>query len=123
VLNWAGGVSRFYWYAWDNQGVRVRMTESDEATSTPTAKAYAELQKWMVDARMESLRQDHGTWICQLSRGGAASFIVWNPDHKIDFERPRDVDTIRRLSGESTAISGNKVEIGPTPVLLDRATH
>jgi hypothetical protein len=123
VLNWADGVSRFYWYAWDNQGARVRMTEADEATSTATARAYAEIQKWMVGARMESITEDRGTWICQLSRDGAISFIVWNPERKVDFDRPKDVNTVHKLTGESAGISGNKVEISSTPVLLDRSTH
>jgi len=121
ILNWADGVSRFYWYAWDNQGARVRMTEDDEATSTPSAKAYAELQKWMVGARMDSVRQDRGTWICQLSRGSSNSWIVWNPDGKAEIERPKEACTIRKLSGESIGISGNRIEIGPTPVLVDRS--
>lgn len=123
ILNWADGVSRFYWYAWDNQGARVRMTEADEATSTATARAYAEIQKWMVGARMESITEDRGTWICQLSRDGAISFIVWNPERKVDFDRPKDVNTVHKLTGESAGISGNKVEISSTPVLLDRSTH
>jgi hypothetical protein len=123
VLNWAGGVSRFYWYAWDNQGARVRMTEDDEATMTPTARAYAELQKWMVGARMDSASHDGGTWACQVSRDRATSWIVWNPDRNTSFDRPKDVDTIRKLSGDQSAITGNKIEIGPTPVLLERSGH
>jgi len=123
VLNWADGVSRFYWYAWDNQGARVRMTQDDEASVTPTAHAYAELQKWMVGARMDSVRQDGGTWVCQLSRDGANSWIVWNPDRNVDFDRPNDVDTIRKLSGDRTGITGNKIEIGATPVLLEKSAH
>ncbi len=123
VLNWADGVSRFYWYAWDNQGARVRMTQDDEATVTPTAHAYAELQKWMVGARMDSVRQDGGTWVCQLSRDGANSWIVWNPDRNVDFDRPKDVDTIRHLSGDRSGITGNRIEIGATPVLLEKSAH
>ena len=123
VLNWADGVSRFYWYAWDNQGARVRMTEDDEATITPTAHAYAELQKWMVGARMDSVRQDGGTWVCQLSRDGATSWIVWNADHNANFDRPKDIDTVRKLSGDRTAITGSRIEIGATPVLLEKAAH
>jgi hypothetical protein len=123
ILNWGDGVSRFYWYAWDNQGARVRMTEDDEATATPTARAYAELQKWLVGAHMDALTQDNGAWICRLSRGGATSWIVWNPDRNVDFDRPKDVDTIRKLSGDRTGITGNRIEIGATPVLLEKAAR
>ena len=72
---------------------------------------------------MESIKRDHDSWICQLSRNGTSSYIVWNAERKVDFDRPKDVDTIRKLSGESVAISGNKIEISSTPVLLDRSPH
>jgi hypothetical protein len=99
------------------------MTEDDEATITPTAHAYAELQKWMVGARVDSVKQDGGTWVCQLSRDGATSWIVWNPDHNANFDRPKDADTIRKLSGDRTGITGSRIEIGATPVLLEKAAH
>jgi len=76
-----------------------------------------------VGARMDSVRQDGGTWVCQLSRDGANSWIVWNPDRNVDFDRPKDVDTIRKLSGDRTGITGNRIEIGATPVLLEKAAH
>jgi hypothetical protein len=125
ILNWAGGVSRFYWYAWDNRGAKVRMTEDDEATPTPTARAYAELQKWMVGARMDSIEQHDGTWLCQLSRGVVKSFILWNPDHSttVDLPKSADVKTIRKLSGERSNFTGMKVDVGPTPILLEKLVH
>ncbi|MBZ5679766.1 MAG: beta-galactosidase [Acidobacteriia bacterium] len=125
ILNWADGVSRFYWYAWDNQGARVRMTEDDEATSTPTARAYAELQRWMVGARMDSVKKDDATWICQLSRDGMNSWILWNPDHNTRFDVPRawGVGTVRRLSGDSASFSGGKIEVGTTPILVEKSAH
>ena len=125
ILNWAGGVSRFYWYAWDNRGAKVRMTEDDEATATPTARAYAELQKWLVGARMDSIKQGDGTWLCQLSRDGVKSFILWNPDHgtTVDLPKSADVNTIRKLSGDRSNFTGTKVEVGPTPILLEKLVH
>jgi hypothetical protein len=125
ILNWAAGVTRFYWYAWDNQGARVRMTEDDEATSTPTARAYAELQRWMVGARMDSVKKDDGTWICQLSRDGASSWILWNPNHNTKFEVPKawNASSVRRLSGDSADYPGGKIEVGPTPILVEKSTR
>jgi hypothetical protein len=125
VLNWAGGVTRFYWYAWDNQGARVRMTESDETTVTSSAKAYAEIQQWLIGARMDSLQQKDGIWISQLSRDGANSWIVWTPDRNARFDVPKsfDVNEIRSLSGEIVKFPGGKIEIGPAPVLLEKSVR
>ncbi|HVN18029.1 MAG TPA: glycosyl hydrolase [Dongiaceae bacterium] len=122
LLNWADGVTRFYWYAWDNQGARVRMTEQDESTSTPAARAFGELRAWMVGARMESARQrEDGTWMCKLTRDDHGSWALWNPDRNVKVDVPKDwnVKNIRTLSGDRQAISGNKVEVGATPILLE----
>jgi len=125
ILNWADGVSRFYWYAWDNGGARVRMTADDEATATPAAHAYAELQRWLIGARMQSVKQDGDTWICQLNRKNADSWILWNSERTTKFEVPKswDVNTLRTLSSSRTSFADGKVEIGPTPVLLERSTR
>jgi len=40
ILNWAAGIQRVYWYAWDNQAVGVRTTEQDGRTLTPAGRAY-----------------------------------------------------------------------------------
>ncbi len=125
LLNWAAGVSRFYWYAWDNQGAVVRMTEDDESTPTDTARAYAVLQQWLIGARMTSCKEDHGNWVCQLNRDGRDFWIVWNSERNKGFDVPKswNVDSVRRLSGESSRLQGSKVEIGGTPVLLEKSTR
>jgi hypothetical protein len=124
LLNWAAGVTRFYWYAWDQQNARVRMTESDESTSTPTARAYTELVHWMVGARMVSARQDGDVWICQLDRDGSNSYVLWNAGRNKNFEVPKSwgVTSARRLSGDASAFSGGKIEVGSVPILLEKTT-
>jgi hypothetical protein len=125
ILNWAAGVSRFYWYAWDNQGARVRMTEDDEATTTPTARAYTELQHWLVGARMDSVKQKDGTWICQMSRENTKFWIVWNPSRNTKFDLPKSsrANTIRKLSGDRAGVAGDQIDVGPAPVLLENSAR
>jgi Glycosyl hydrolases family 39 len=121
VLNWAAGVSRFYWYAWDQQNARVRMTEDDESTLTATARAYTELAKWMIGARMSSFKEDDGAWVCQLDRDGSSSWILWsNHNSKFDVPKSWGATSARRLSGDTSSFPGGKIEVGTVPILLEK---
>jgi hypothetical protein len=54
ILNWATGVQRFYWYAWDNHGwASLETTEPDSRTLTPAGQAYGVIQNWLVGARLD----------------------------------------------------------------------
>lgn len=127
ILNWAMGVERFYWYAWDNG--EMGLTEADGKTVKAQAVAYAEIQKWLVGARMVKCTSDGtGTWVCQLARdGGYNSRIVWNPDKKTSFLLPEawGVSEVRDLSGNKRAVKKGSasVEIGPIPQLLGSVTR
>ena len=125
VLNWAEGIERFFWYAWDNQDwVSLHMTAGDSKTPTAAAVAYAQVEKWLVGARMRGCRAgDTDTWVCRLERGGTKSnWIVWNPDHTMSFATPRawHAQRVRDLNGSEQRIpSSGQLMVGPSPVLIE----
>ena len=124
ILNWAAGVQRFYWYAWDDDGGdSVPFTEEDETTVTGSARAYAEIQKWLVGAAMQSCERDaNGTWVSQLMReSGRSAWILWNEDHSSKFDVPKawHVERETRLSGEQSAWSGSQVDLSELPIMLE----
>ncbi|MDD2337857.1 MAG: beta-galactosidase, partial [Geobacteraceae bacterium] len=45
IVNWAAGVDRFFWYAWDNY--KMGLVKTDGATFRPGAFAYATTVKWL----------------------------------------------------------------------------
>jgi hypothetical protein len=121
VLNWAAGVQRFYWYAWDNHGMTVQTTEADDTTVKPAGHAFEIIQNWLIGARMDSCNQDQQhTWTCRLDRNGTAEWIVWN----VDGEKPFDVSsswhvkTVTPLLGDAHVWSGTGLKVGPLPTLL-----
>lgn len=127
IINWAMGVERFYWYAWDN--AEMGLTEADGKTVKAQAVAYTEIQKWLVGSRMvKCTSDDNGTWICQLARDGGYNFrIVWNPNKKVSFYLPEawGVREIRDLTGNKRAVKKGtaSVEIGPMPQLMENIIH
>ena len=126
ILNWASGVERFYWYAWDN-GL-MGLTDADGKTVKNPAFAYGEIQKWLVGARMdECLSESNGTWICHLTRdGGYNARIVWNPVKQVTLKIPKSwgIKVILNLDGKKQLLdSPTSVQIGLSPVLLENSSR
>jgi hypothetical protein len=127
ILNWAAGVERFYWYAWDDDGGdSIPFTEEDESTTTISARAYAEIQKWLIGSRIESCENDDaGTWVCKLNRPSSPSaWILWNEDHAVKFDVPKawGAQGCTKLLGERAACGTGPVDVGEIPVLLEGST-
>jgi hypothetical protein len=113
-----------YWYSWDNQELSIAFTESDDARTRAAASAYAEIQKWLVGARLRSCGQNNqGIWICQLTRdSGDRAWIVWNPDGRVQFDVPEDwtVNILRELNGDERTLDRHaKVNVDFSPVLFE----
>jgi hypothetical protein len=121
LLNWAMGISRFYFYSWDSEV--GGLTEADGRTLKPPATAFAETENWLVGARMVSCLSDQrNIWSCELSRRGYRAWVVWNPTRTIEFKIPEawPVSERRDLSGRRLPLSpASVISIGPTPVLLE----
>jgi hypothetical protein len=121
LLNWALGISRFYFYSWDSEV--GGLTEEDGKTLKPPARAYAEIESWLVGARMISCFSDQQeTWTCELERAGYRAWIVWNPGQQIPFKIPEawPVEQSRDLSGNRQSLPPHSVvPIGPSPLLFE----
>jgi hypothetical protein len=125
ILNWAAGVQRLYWYAWDNHTwVALQTVEDDNQTLKPAGQAYGVIQKWLIGSRMDWCNQDTDhTWKCQLNRNGSPQWIIWNPDETKPFAIPTSwhVNYITALLGQPLLFSGSTVETGPTPSILSQS--
>ncbi|MEB3829835.1 GH39 family glycosyl hydrolase [Phormidium sp. CCY1219] len=124
ILNWAAGVKRVYWFGWDSGwGVRIKLTRADNTTLTPAGVAYAEVQKWLVGARMSGCYSKwNGTWVCPLERDrGYQAWIVWNPEREFSLSVPNQwgIQQVRELSGDRHYWQGDSVKIGLSPILLE----
>jgi hypothetical protein len=122
ILNWAAGVSRFYWFAWENHHYApVELIEKDNITITPAGKAFSQIQQWMVGAVLHRCGSSaDGTWVCDLDRSGVPAHVVWNASGNKTFVIPPDwqVSGITSLAGISSQRQGNTTAIGVQPVLI-----
>ena len=77
ILNWAMGVERYYWYAWDD-GV-FGIIEYRDGEPTVAVKAYSTTYQWLVGSTMEKCERDEsGNWTAVLRRADIGKFrVVW----------------------------------------------
>ncbi len=123
ILGWAAGLSRFYWYAWDNR--LMGLTEADGQTPKPAALAYKIVRNWLVGARMTSCVEIlEGVWLAELERSGAyRGRILWTTTGRTPFSIPASwrASTIRDLRGTSRAVPGSGVvTLTDLPILIER---
>ncbi len=125
LLAWISGVQRFYWYAWDNHAwVSLETTERDNRTPTPAGRAYAIMQDWLVRARLKGCKEDvTHTWICQLERGRAPQWIVWNSDgaKPVELTKEPGAISVTPLLGVTRRLSSTSLEVNEIPELISSA--
>jgi hypothetical protein len=125
LLNWNVGVTRDYWYAWDNSGVGTLWGPTMGVTAAATA--YEQVESWMVGATIAPCSLNgstifyHALYTCNLTRsGGYQAQAVWNTDGNKTYTAPSQFTQYRDLAGHTYPIpSGQQVTIGSKPILLE----
>lgn len=124
ILNWAAGVSRFYWYAWDNKDwVSLRMISDDDSTPTSAGIAYGLIQSWLIDCTIDTCKRDpDGIWTCSISKTGAKlGEIIWSDSSPKTIPRSMKpgYSVIDQLDGSSKVLkTRDKITITNTPIFL-----
>jgi len=123
VLSWAFGVSRLYWYAWDNY--QMGLIEPDGRTVKPAGQAYERVRDWVTGSELkECSSAPRKPWTCRLVRtGGDEAWIAWSANGAASLVVPATwrVSRLRELGGGVRSVSnGDQVALGALPVLLER---
>jgi hypothetical protein len=128
VLNWNAGIKRYYWYMWDNTWwvsiFMVDVNDPGRSTTLPAAKAYQEVYRWLIGAKMlPCVVNIEKTWVCSITKaGGYSGRIVWNPDKTSSYTVPT-INKFQRYSdlyGQSFVLPlDGRLAIGPSPLLID----
>lgn len=118
LLRWSLGISRAYWYAFDepNWG-----TLYSGGALTTAGVAAQQIQLWMVGAVMNVPCKFSGTvWTCGLVRaGGYQAQAVWDTSGNSSYSVPGGYTQYHDLAGGKTTGLGATVTIGTSPILLE----
>jgi hypothetical protein len=87
LMHWSNGVSRFYWYSWDDNGSGPggvgwgSLFNPTTKQALPAATAYAQIYSWMVGSTMtQPCAVANSIWTCGFSTSsGGTALAVWNP--------------------------------------------
>ena len=121
LLHWSGGVSRFFWYSYDNVLFGGLW---DSATGLHKAGlAYREIHKWMIGAAISKpcgeVGYFSGVWTCDFSRpNGYVARVVWRHSGQSAYRPSDQFRQYRDLDGGTYQVNG-EVQIGTKPILLE----
>jgi hypothetical protein len=125
LLHWSMGITRLYWYAWDNNNIGTLWSASNGISEAGIA--YQQVYNWMNGATMahpcsfQGTNGYHAVYTCDLTRsGGYQARAVWNTDGDSTYTAPTQFTEYRDLQGNTHSIgSYNQVTIGQEPILLE----
>jgi polysaccharide biosynthesis protein PslG len=118
IIQWSNGVSRFYWYAWNNTHTGTLWTSSGGIQ--PAGVAYGQLYNWIVGATTSSpcTMASDSTWSCSLTRpGGYQGLAIWNSATTTSYTPASQYKQYLDLAGHTNPVNGS-VTIGYNPILL-----
>jgi hypothetical protein len=125
LLNWNVGVTRVYWYAWDNTDLGTLWSPSTGIAEAGTA--YEQVESWMKGSTMAPCSLNGSTNIYQalytcdltLSTGNQAQ-VVWNTSGNTTYAAPSQFTQYLDLTGDTYSIPPNQqVTVGLKPILLE----
>ena len=135
MIAWSLGIASEFWYQYDNQaeGTLLLIPPPPQLPSlTEAGIAYQQVYNWMVGRSMTSpcsLTSPTGTiWNCTLTApGGYQGLVVWDTSESCSngtctthsYSVGAQYLQYRDLSGNIYQISGNSVQIGIKPILVE----
>jgi hypothetical protein len=127
LLNWNVGITRDYWYAWDNSGVGTLWSPTTGLSEAGTA--YQQVESWMKGATIAPCSLNGSTniylalYTCDLTLStGNQAQVVWYTSGNQTYTAPSQFTQYRDLAGNTYPISpGQQLTIGVKPILLEAA--
>jgi hypothetical protein len=124
LIHWSNGVSRYYWYAWENQQWGTLCSPENGCTPNAAAAAYGIAYNWLVGSTMTQACSASGTvWTCGLTlANGSLALAVWNTAGSSSYTPVRLYTQYKDLAGNTNSFSG-ALTIGIQPLLLVSTTN
>ena len=119
LLHWSEGLTRLYWYAWDNW--RVGTLWRNGSGTSKAGLALQQVENWMIGATLGGRIVPSGTvWSGTFIRSnGVRSLVVWDTSGPSIYNAPSQYTQYRDLDGDTHLIVNNQLSIGIKPVLLE----
>jgi hypothetical protein len=123
LLQWAAGVTRHYWYSWDDSTSSSNgigwgtLYDAVAHQVLPQAATYALVHDWMIGANI-ACSPSGNVWTCSIARPGYQAEVVWDTAGSAAFNAGQFTQATD-VTGVKKAITGGSVQIGASPLLLE----
>lgn len=119
LIQFTHGVSRAYWYQWDNPLWGTLWTQ--ESGPTPAGMALGQVYNWLqgVTASTPCAPASGSIWTCDLLKGAQHFRAVWSTAGNASYSGIQGFNAYMDATGKSNNLAGKSVAVGPLPVLLE----
>jgi hypothetical protein len=119
LIHWSEGLTRFYWYAWDNYLYGTLW--SDGGGTSKAGLALQQVEKWMIGATLAERIMPSGTvWSGTFVRSdGSRARVVWDTSGSSMYKAPLQYTEYQDLEGGVHPIVDHMLPIGIKPILLE----
>jgi hypothetical protein len=118
LVQFSYGISRVFWYQWDNATWGTLFREGEGPT--PAAAAYAQVYNWLNGATGSTpCAVDRGSvWTCDILKNGTKDRVVWATSGNPGYTNIQGFSTYTDLSGAKHAVDGKAVAVGSSPIFF-----
>ena len=119
ILSKAFGITRNYWYAWDNSD--MGLATHHDGTPNSAGLAYDRVVSWLDDVQsVRCARSETFIWVCDLVQGNDISKIIWSPNAVIDWELPFNskAKVYEVLGDQPKFLESTRLRVDARPILL-----
>ena len=119
ILSKAFGITRNYWYAWDN--FDMGLAKDNDGTPNAAGLAYDRVVSWIDNAKsVRCTLSANSIWICDVVHGNDVSQIVWATKAMTDWELPffSGAKVYEVLGDQPITLDTTKLKVGTRPILL-----
>lgn len=116
----AYGLSRNYWYKWDDrEWVGLYLVNSDRSSASEAGLDYGTAARWLAGTTILGCGESNDFWRCDVDRGGTEVSIVWRVSGEATYAAPPGTNVMYRFGGGPDGVSaGGGVSVGTLPVLF-----
>jgi hypothetical protein len=120
ILGWAGGLQRFYWYAWAEPA--YALVDDGGGTEKDPTLAYKTVMRWLLGKRyLDVTRSASGMWIVHVEDAQhKPGWIIWDETGTENFTVPKEwgVSKSEDLLSQDRPLSPTGFPVTNSPTLL-----
>lgn len=118
LIQFTNGVSRAYWYQWDNADWGTLWTEGGGLT--PAGAAMQQVYDWMRDTTASTPCRQTGPslWSCDLQKGNVQYRAVWSSAASVNYPDSQKYSSFVQVGSSTQTQAGKPMSVGSRPVFF-----